>query len=307
LNEFEIAQYQDQAKYIRVFTPSNEYVRTYSNEFNQTLFWRPERIWKSKGKLLRTLSRFSNQTRFRVNRKMSDQSARTYNPLDQEIADTNLISFNSTIRNTVFFNRTNPVFAADYTYSNIGSKTLLANGFDARDISFNALSFRWNLLRKFTLKFEAEQGLKASSADYTSGRDFSIDYHNVKPEFVFQPSTTFRMTLSGRYEEKSNKPEFGGEKAFIGDLGFGLKWNQLEKGSLNAEVKIVSINYSGLENSALSYEMLESLKPGRNYTWTLNYQRNISTNLQLSIQYNGRQSEDSKTIHSGGVEVRAFF
>ncbi|RYM32413.1 hypothetical protein ERX46_14140 [Brumimicrobium glaciale] len=307
LNEFEIAQYSDQAKYIRVFTPSDEYVRTYSNEFNQTLFWRPERIWKSKGKVLKLLSRFSNQARFRVNRKMSNQSTRTYNPFDRKIADTNLISFNSTIRNTVFFNRTNPVFAADYTYSETGSKTLLASGFDARDVRFNALNFRWNLWRKFTINLGTEEGLKSSSADYTSGRDFSIQYHNIQPELIFQPSTTFRLSLKGRYEEKSNGPEFGGEKAFIGDLGLGLKWNQVEKGSLNAEVKIVSINYSGNQNSALSYEMLESLKPGRNYTWNVNYQRNISKNLQISLQYNGRRSEDSKTIHSGGVEVRAFF
>ena len=307
LNEFEIAQFTDQAQFIRVFTPSNEYVRTYSNEFNQTLFWRPERIWKSKGKALKLLSRFSNQTRFRVNRKMSEQSSRTYNPLDREIADTNLISFNSTIRNTVFFNRTNPVFAADYTYSETGSKTLLANGFDARDIRFNALNFRWNLQRKFTINLETEQGLKSSSADYTTGRDFSIQYHKIQPELIYQPNTTFRLSLNARYEEKSNSPEFGGENVYIGDLGLALKWNQIEKGSLNAEVKIVSINYSGTQNNSLAFEMLESLKPGRNYTWNVNYQRNISKNLQISIQYNGRQSENSKTIHSGGVEVRAFF
>ena len=307
LNEFEIAQYLDQAKYIRVFTPSDEYVRTYSNEFNQTLFWRPERIWKSKGKVLKLLSRFSNQTRFRVNRKMSNQSTRTYNPFDRKIADTNLISFNSTIRNTVFFNRTNPVFAADYTYSETGSKTLLASGFDARDVRFNAVNFRWNLWRKFTINLETEEGVKSSSADYTSGRDYAINYHSIQPELIYQPNTTFRLSLSGRYEEKKNSSEFGGESAYIGDLGLGLKWNQIEKGSLNAEVKIVSINYTGPQNSALSYEMLESLKPGRNYTWNLNYQRNISKNLQISLQYNGRQSENSKTIHSGGVEVRAFF
>ncbi|PWH85883.1 hypothetical protein DIT68_07250 [Brumimicrobium oceani] len=307
LNEFEVAQYQDQAKYIRVFTPSDEYVRTYSNEFNQTLFWRPERIWKSKGKVLKLLSRFSNQARFRVNRKMANQSVRTYNPLDRNIEDSSLISFNSTIRNTVFFNRTNPIFAADYTYSETGSKTLLASGFDARDIRFNALNFRWNLWRKFTINLEAEEGLKSSRADYTSGRDFSIQYHKVQPELVFQPSTTFRLSLNARYEEKRNDAEFGGESAFIGDVGLGLKWNQIEKGSLNAEVKIVSINYTGPQNSALAYEMLESLKPGRNYTWNVNYQRNLSKNLQISLQYNGRQSEESKTIHSGGVEVRAFF
>jgi hypothetical protein len=48
LNEFEIAQFVDQASYIRVFTPSNEYTKTYSNELNQSIYWRPERIWASK-------------------------------------------------------------------------------------------------------------------------------------------------------------------------------------------------------------------------------------------------------------------
>ncbi len=53
--------------------------------------------------------------------------------------------------------------------------------------------------------------------------------------------------------------------------------------------------------------MLESLKTGNNYTWNLGYQRSISKNLQISVQYNGRKSETNKTIHSGGMEVRAFF
>jgi hypothetical protein len=307
LNEFEIAQYQDQAKYIRVFTPSNEYVRTYSNEFNQTLFWRPERLWQGKEGVLKFLSRLSNQTRFRVNKKMGIQSPETYNPIARDIVDTSLISFNSTIRNTLYFNRTNPVFGADYTYSEIASKSLLANGFDAKKISFNAVSMRWNLLKNFTIKLNTEQGVKASNADYTSGRNYSINYQKIQPELIYQPNTTFRLSVNGRYEEKNNKEEMGGESTYIGDLGLALKWNQLEKGSLNGEVKMVVINYTGAQNSALAYEMLESLRPGTNLTWGLNYQRSLSKNLQINIQYNGRRSEESETIHSGGVEVRAFF
>ncbi|MFT5582230.1 MAG: hypothetical protein ACI9G9_001495, partial [Psychromonas sp.] len=59
--------------------------------------------------------------------------------------------------------------------------------------------------------------------------------------------------------------------------------------------------------SAVGYELLESLKPGVNYTWNLSYQRSLSKNLQISIQYNGRKSEENLAIHSGGMEVRAFF
>lgn len=307
LNEFETAQYQDQAKYIRVFTPSNEYVRTYSNEFNQTLFWRPERLWSGRKGILKFLSRTSNQTRFRVSKKMGIQSAETYNPIARDIADTSLISFNSTIRNTLYFNRTNPIFGADYSFSETASKSLLANGFDAKKINLNAVSIRWNILKSITVKLNAEQGFKESTADYTSGRNYSIDYHKIQPEFIYQPNTTFRLSLNSRYEEKNNKEEMGGENTYIGDIGFALKWNQLEKGSLNGEIKLVIINYNGSQNSALAYEMLESLKPGKNITWGLNYQRSLSKNLQINVQYNGRKSEESKAIHSGGVEVRAFF
>jgi hypothetical protein len=70
---------------------------------------------------------------------------------------------------------------------------------------------------------------------------------------------------------------------------------------------MVSRGYDGIQNSALGFEMLEALKPGINYTWNIGYQRSISKNLQISIQYNGRKSEGNKTIHSGGMEVRALF
>ncbi len=307
LNEFEVAQYTDQADYIRVFTPSDEYVTTYSNEYNQSIFWRPERIWSNEKGFKRLMARFSNQTRFRVNQKTSDQTADTYNPVQRNISDTSLISYNSTIRNTLFFNRTNPIFGADYTVSETGSKTLLANGFDARQVAFQKLGFRWNIKKKFTVKSAIETGEKISEADYTTGRNYAINYNKIAPEFIYQPNTKFRIALLSRYEEKNNDDKYGGEVAIVRELGARLKFNQAEKGSLQGEFKTVNIDYTGTGNNALAFEMLESLQAGVNYTWNLRYQRSLSNNLQISVQYNGRKSEENETIHAGGVEVRAFF
>ena len=307
LNEFEVAQYADQANYIRVFTPTNDYERTFSNEFNQSLFWRPERIWSNEKGIKKLLSRFSNQSRLRIARKTSIQDASSFNPASREIADTSLLSFNSTIRNTLYFNRTNSIFGADYTFSDVGAKVLLANGFDARKTAFHQLNMRWNIKKQFTATLTGEVGERGSSADYTTGRDYDISYIKIQPSIIYQPNTKFRVSLDYRQENKENSELLGGETALIQDFGSQFKFNQAEKGSLQGGVNAVNITYEGAENNALAFEMLESLRPGLNFTWNLGYQRSISKNLQISIQYNGRKSQENDAIHAGGVEVRAFF
>ncbi len=308
LNEFEIAQFVDQADYIRVFTPSNEYVKTYSNEFNQSLYLRPSRIWASKKGFLKFMSRFSDQARFRMSRKTNYiDGADAFNPFIQAISDSNLISTNSTVRNTIYFNRTSSIFGSEYTYQNVAAKTLLASGFDSRIKEYHELVTRWNIKRKYTIKITGQTGRKFANADYTSGRNYSIIYSQLEPSFIYQPNTKFRISLDSRYSDKANSEELGGERSIIYEVGTNFKYNQREKGSFQGNFKTLNISFDGESNSALGFEMLESLKPGVNYTWSLSYQRSVSRSLQLSFQYNGRKSPDNRTIHSGGMELRAFF
>ena len=308
LNEFEIAQFADQASYIRVFTPSNEYTKTFSNELNQSLYIRPERLWSSKKGFRKFVARFSDQARIRINRKTNVfQDVQSFNPFYTDIRDSNLISTNSTLRNTLFFNRTSSLFGAEYTYQAVSSKSLLASGFDSRSNTYHELSIRWNSKKKITIEAKGQSGTKETQADYTTGRNYALTYYFVQPTFIYQPTTTYRISLDARYANKQNSPEWGNEKAMIYDIGMQGKWNQSDKGSLQAGIKWIQIRYNGDENSALGFEMLEALKTGTNYTWNASYQRNIGDNLQLSIQYNGRKSENNKTIHAGGMEIRALF
>ena len=149
--------------------------------------------------------------------------------------------------------------------------------------------------------------MKISNADYTSGRNYEIQFVSIQNSFIYQPNTVFRITLDTKYSEKRNEETLGNESAFLSELGSTFKYNQSEKGSFQGGMKYVKINFNGNFNSAIGFEMLEALRPGNNITWNLSYQRSVSRNLQLSIQYLGRSSETSRTIHSGGMELRAFF
>ena len=91
------------------------------------------------------------------------------------------------------------------------------------------------------------------------------------------------------------------------DFGFELRKSKRDKGLLNAEIHFVKINYKGESNSTIGFEMLEGLQVGQNTTWRIGFQKNMSNNIQISINYNGRKSENNKAVHNGSMQMRAFF
>ncbi|MGV6862425.1 MAG: hypothetical protein ACWA41_11675 [Putridiphycobacter sp.] len=307
LGEFEIAQFSDQAEYIRVFIPTNEYVRTYSNQFSQTFFIKPEKVWRNKKGIKKFISRFSNQLVYKVNRKTSyEKGAEAFNPFVSEVLDTNLLSTSSVFRNTVYFNRVNSKFGVDYSFQSNASKILLSNGFDSRFHTFNKINLRWNITREHTIKSEYSFGQKSVISDYANNRDYNIDYYLIKPSYSFQPNSKMRLALIGKYSLKHNKSDLN-ELAIIRDVGIEFRFNQPKKGSFLMQSNFINISYNASNNTSIAYEMLEGLKTGNNVTISLSYQRKVGKNLQLNFNYGGRKSEGNQMIHTGGMELRAFF
>ena len=82
LNEFEVAVFQDQANYIRIFTITDDYVKTFTHQFNQSLYINPSRVIKNKSGLKKLIAAFANQTAYRIDRKTgSDSPDSRFNPL----------------------------------------------------------------------------------------------------------------------------------------------------------------------------------------------------------------------------------
>ena len=307
LGEFEITQFADQKQYIRVFIPTNEYVRTYSNQFSQTFFIKPERVWRNKKGVKKFVARFSNQLVYKVNRKTSyEDGVEAFNPFIGSVADTSLLSTSSTFRNTLYFNRINSKFGLDYSFQSNVSKILLSNGFDSRQNTVNKVRLRWNITKMHTFKAEYNVGIKIATSDYATNRNYHINYYLIKPTYSFQPNTKMRLALSGKYSLKQNNSDLN-ELAILRDIGVELRFNQPKKGSFLTQVNYINISYNASNNTSIAYQMLEGLKTGNNYTVGISYQRKVGKNLQLNFNYNGRKSDGNKMIHTGGMELRAFF
>lgn len=309
LNEFYVAPFPDQADYIKVYTPTNQFIKTYTSAITQTFSLRPAAVWAGKQGFKAFIARFSEQLSLHIDRKTTSSKPQdAYNPFLQRAGDTNVVGLNSSFRNTVFFNQMSPSFGGDYTYSDTRNKTLLQEtGGQARQNTFQDIHARLSITTKWMIEAEEKFGHDISNSDYFTTNNFNILYYQTQPKLNFQPSTSFRTTLLFIYSDKRNSPSLGGGTSTQQNYGLELKYNVLTKGSLSATFNYVKIAFDGEPNSPLGFEVLQGLSTGNNYTWSITYQCNISENIQLNVSYNGRESQGLPVINTGSAQVRAFF
>ena len=307
LNEFEIAAFSDQASYIRVYTPNNSYIKIYNFQYNQNLNIDFRKIVKGNTLTEKFLNKFYNQTALNTQKKTNDLDIKTLvNPLVN--SDNPIIQqLSNSLRNSLFFNRSNSKYSFELVTQLFANKNLLINGTDFRSSNKDQLKLRWNLNRSFMLNSQVSKELKSNASTYMQNRNFNIENKEIFNRLSFQPNTMFRIAVNARYSEKSNDIEYGNEKAFLKDLGIELRRSKRDKGLFNAELHLVNINYNGESNSTIGFEMLEGLQPGSNVTWKISFQKKMSNNIQVSVSYNGRKSEENKAIHTGSMQMRAFF
>ena len=141
------------------------------------------------------LERFSAQGSAKLQRRtLLEEGSDRFNPLLRDMADSNLVSIESALRGTLFFNRNNPRFGFQFSVREVQSKTLLANGFDSRELRVYEGIVRVLVAQQFTLRAFGSYGLDGAAADYTTGRNY-IDRWEVKPELTWQPGTQYRVAM----------------------------------------------------------------------------------------------------------------
>ncbi|MGX7835650.1 hypothetical protein ACWKSR_10920, partial [Campylobacter fetus subsp. venerealis] len=97
------------------------------------------------------------------------------------------------------------------------------------------------------------------------------------------------------------------EKARLHQTGVDLRFARAVKTTLTGNLKLIQINYNGVANSPVGYEMLQALTPGTNVTWNVNWLQKIGEGLQLNLVYEGRNSQGlDRIVHVGRMQVSAL-
>ena len=304
LEEFEIASYKDTANYLRVQLPGN-YVKVYTTTFNQILNLRPSKSWYKEKGVKKLLSRFSDQLAYRISSKTrSGKIIENINPFATQSIQNEIVTLAYSFKNTVSFNRTNPIFGIDFMIHKNARKDLLLSGYNSRENMIKSLKIRWNINQKISITEDIKTNKKKYESEAYSAKNYDLNEFGNVFGISYQPTLSFRVLLTYNYSEKEN---IDSEKAIDKNYGAELKYNLASKRNLTFQFNYLNLDYNGETNSPLAYEMLQGFLPGNNLTWTLQYQQKLANSLQLNVSYNGRKLPDSEALHSGGVQLRAFF
>jgi len=305
LEEFEIAQFQDQGRFIRVLLPNRVFIKTHQNRLSQTLTFNPSQWSVSENKSKQFWSHFYNQTSYLIDRKIKREGSRfNLNPFNTSEEDQLGLQLN--FRNVLFFNRGKQRYTTSYTFLDNTTRQVLSVGFIENSLKSHQFNFNHKISKNWLINMLSAFDNNESISENFASKNFNFDETRFNPKlsYLFNDNSSFDMFY--QYASKNNTI---GDMESLNQQKYGISFTlgNSQNSAINGEFNYFSNDYIGNPNTPVAYQLLEGLQPGKNFTWSLLAQKKLTKFLDLNLSYFGRKTETSRTIHSGSIQLKAYF
>ncbi|OAD46730.1 hypothetical protein [Polaribacter atrinae] len=303
-DEFEIAEFQDQAEYLRLPKPNLQFIATQRAKFTQSITISPK-VWTVKNGFKKILSKLYNQSFLSVeNEQQRIGNSFNFNPFDFD--ESKLIGLSFNIRNSLYFNRNLQKYSTTYTYGKNRNKQQYFIGNQENNIELHQVDFAHKFAAFWLLELMGKTSTNDLETENFNSRNYTIDANEFQPKISFLYNDNNRLTAFYHFKKKENQlADFEQLK----QQKFGIEYFYInsKKNQISANANLFLNDFTGDTNTPVAYQMLEGLQDGKNYTWNLLFNRKLNAFLNLNLSYLGRKSENTKTIHTGSVQLRAIF
>ena len=164
-----------------------------------------------------------------------------------------------------------------------------------------------HLVQKIWLfSFATKSTYGAQYAENYASKNYEINSYQLNPKISYLFNKNASWDFFYEFQNKQNRLS-DQERLQQSRLGTSFSYASDLKFTMNGEISIYENQFKGDASTPVAYQMLEGLQPGKNMTWRLLLQRKLTDYLDLNLNYQGRKTETSQTIHTGNVQLRAYF
>lgn len=303
-DEFEIAEFQDQANFLRVPLPNLQFIATQSAKINQSITINASQ-WSTKKRLKKILSHFYNQFFLSSNNELK-RARNSFNLNPFNANKEQQISVNFNIKNSLYFNRGLQNFSTTYTFANANNKQQYIIGSQSTETSYKQLDFQHKFGKFWLVDLQGKLSKNNLETENFNNRNYQINTNGFQPKISYVLNNDNRFSAFYQLRNKKNNlTEF--EQLKQQKIGIEYYYSSKSTVQFNANFTTFFNDFNGNPNSPVGYQMLEGLQEGTNYTWAFLWSKKLNSYLNLNLNYKGRKSLNSKTIHIGSINLKAIF
>ncbi|MBT4678350.1 MAG: hypothetical protein HOB69_00675, partial [Flavobacterium sp.] len=253
-DEFEIAEFQDQANFLRVPLPNLQFIATQSAKINQSITLNANQ-WSNKNGLKKVLSHFYNQF-FLSSRNELERARNSFNLNPFNMSEDQQISVNFTIKNSLYFNRGLQKFSTTYTFAKAENKQQYSIGSQDTDTNYQQIDFQHKISKFWLIDLQGKLSENKLETENFNNRNYEIDVIAFQPKISYVLNNDNRFSAFYHMKNKENTlAEF--EKLKQQKIGIEYFYTGKSTSQFNANFTTFFNDFSGNPNSPVGYQMLE--------------------------------------------------
>ncbi len=307
-NEFILVNYD--GDYIKLFLQTDQSYPTTDLQSSATFSFNPSQIFGSgKSEIFNLIiNNISLSTYLTVNEKSKDPVQKNIYLLrfSKFQNDENTITGTNSIQQDINLFEFNKYFGVKFRFVQRKGFNQYYSGNERAIRIERSARLRLSFTEDLTLLSDVITDLDRNNAPGLSVRNRNIKGTSFVEDLVYKPYRDLETGFKLEIRRANDYYPVYSTQADINDQSLRLIYTIAARGRLRIEIERseIILNTNPL---FVPYELTNGKVPGKSYFWTLSFDYRISNFIQATVNYFGRAEGNSKVIHTGTAEIRAYF
>lgn len=310
-DEFELTRFD--GDYIVIYVPSDQLYPVADLKASMRFRLQPARLISLPiTKIQKILRVLSTETYLRVDENSSDPETKHIYLLNFNhfMNERTTIAGSNQVTQDIFLFENSPDLSFRFRLDERRGLTQFVSSIERSYLQERSMRIRSQLVPEIGNQTDFINKTDRLNASSSSNRERDLESNALLSNFSYRPTLQWEIGFNIGVREIMN--HFGGTDAtaYINEEGVRAIQSFPGIGQLRIEFTREDVSTQNVLVDAshpIPYEFTDGKALGLSYLWQITFDYRITSNLQLSLNYNGRTEGGHSPVHLARMEARAFF